>query len=81
MQENSKKDDKKEVIKKIKELFHSRDEFFAHLDSKVSNIPNTDILDFKDNDELKEIYAKFYSYDYAIRKLLPYVYKAYDIKI
>ncbi|WP_311337226.1 CmeU family protein [Campylobacter ureolyticus] len=75
------KEEKKEVVKKLRELFSSRDEFFSYLDSKVSKIPNTDVLDFRDDKELKEIYAKFYSYDYSIRKLLPYLYKAYEIKI
>ncbi|MCZ6102849.1 MAG: CmeU family protein [Campylobacter ureolyticus] len=74
------KEEKKEVVKKLRELFSSRDEFFSYLDSKVSKVPNTDVLDFGDK-ELKEIYAKFYSYDYSIRKLLPYLYKAYEIKI
>lgn len=75
------KEEKKEVVKKLMELFSSRDEFFNYLDSKVSKVPNTDVLDFGDNEELKEIYAKFYSYDYSIRKLLPYLYKVYEIKI
>ena len=75
------KEEKKEVVKKLRELFSSRDEFFSYLDSKAPKVPNTDILDFGDNKELKEIYAKFYSYDYSIRKLLPYLYKAYEIKI
>ena len=75
------KEEKKEVVKKLRELFNSRDEFFNYLDSKVSKVPNTDVLDFGDNKELKEIYAKFYSYDYSIRKLLPYLYKTYEIKI
>ena len=75
------KEEKKEVVKKLRELFSSRDEFFNYLDSKASKIPNTDVLDFGDNKELKEIYAKFYSYDYSIRKLLPYLYKVYEIKI
>ena len=52
------KEEKKEVVKKLRELFSSRDEFFNYLDFKASKIPNTDVLDFGDDKELKEIYAK-----------------------
>ncbi|NLK66038.1 MAG: hypothetical protein GX282_00960 [Campylobacteraceae bacterium] len=74
--------DKEIIEEQLKKFGESREEFFKLLDSLVPRLTNTDVFDFENCEDknLKEIYAKFYSYDYAIRRILPFVYKAYDIK-
>lgn len=75
--------DKKEILEvQIRELLKARGEFFDFLDAKIPRKNGTDVFDFKqcEDDNLKAVYAKFYSYDYAIRRLLPYVYEAYGVK-
>ncbi|EKJ1255307.1 hypothetical protein ACLZ7R_001901, partial [Campylobacter jejuni] len=39
------------------------------------------VFDFKNAKNLnpEEVYKQFYHFDYAIRKLLPAIYKAYEI--
>ncbi len=49
-------------------------------DKEIPKFKNTDVFDFSNQDDLKEIYTHFYKFDYAIRKLLPSIYKAYDIE-
>jgi chain length determinant protein len=73
--------EKQEVEKNIKELLAARAEFFKFLDERVPKIADTDVFDFERAGEasLKEIYAKFYGYDYAARKLLPYLYRIYGL--
>ncbi|MDL0088477.1 CmeU family protein [Campylobacter gastrosuis] len=70
------------VDEKLKEIFKARDEFFKLLDQNVPKINGTEVFDFKNakSVDLKDVYAKFYAYDYSVRKLLPDVYKAFDIK-
>lgn len=72
----------KYISEKIETLLKARAEFFELLDSLVPKIKNTDVFDFDacEDKNLKEIYAKFYSYDYAIRKILPDVYKKFGVK-
>ena len=74
--------EKKEIVKnQIEEILKARSEFFAELDRQVPKIAGTDVFDFtavKEAD-LKTLYAKFYAFDYNVRKLLPDVYKAYDV--
>ena len=72
--------DKEKVEQNIKELLEARAKFFEFLDERVPKVEGTDVFDFAAHPELKEAYAKFYGYDYAIRKLLPYLYKAYEVK-
>ena len=82
MQENSEASAQKELVEKnIKELLGARAEFFKFLDERVPKIADTDVFDFEraDTTSLKEVYAKFYGYDYAARKLLPYLYRAYGV--
>ncbi|CAD7287300.1 hypothetical protein LMG7974_00227 [Campylobacter majalis] len=71
-----------EIKEKIDNAFASRDEFFALLDSLVPKKNGTDVFDFEAAKpvNLKQVYEKFYAYDYNMRKLMPYLYKAYDIK-
>ena len=73
--------EKQEVEKNIKERLAARAEFFKFLDERVPKIAGTDVFDFERAGaaSLKEIYAKFYGYDYAARKLLPYLYRAYGL--
>ena len=82
MQENSETSEQKELVEKnIKELLNARAEFFKFLDERVPKIAGTDVFDFERAGaaSLKEVYAKFYGYDYAARKLLPYLYRAYGV--
>ena len=73
--------EKQEVEKNIKELLAARAEFFKFLDERVPKIAGTDVFDFERAGaaSLKEVYAKFYGYDYAARKLLPYLYRPYGL--
>ena len=70
------------VKEKIEKILAARSEFFALLDERVPKVGATDVFDFSKAQEanLKEIYAKFYAYDYAVRKLLPDVYDAFGVK-
>lgn len=73
---------KDEIRSKIEKILAARGDFFALLDERVPKKNGTDVFDFDAAKEanLKEIYAKFYAYDYVVRKLLPDVYAAYDVK-
>ena len=74
--------EKKEIVKnQIEEILKARGEFFAELDRQVPKVAGTDVFDFAAVREadLKALYAKFYSYDYSIRKLLPNVYEAFGV--
>lgn len=69
------------VEEKLKAIFEARDEFFKFLDQNIPKKNGTDIFDFENAKQanLKDVYAKFYTYDYSVRKLLPDVYKAFKI--
>lgn len=71
-----------EFIKtQIQSMLKAREEFFKVLDENVPKKGNTDVFDFdgaKDK-SLKDLYRKFYDYDYAIRKLLPKVYEKFGV--
>lgn len=62
-------------------LFKQRTMFYAFFDEHIAKIPNSDVFDFDKapNLQAKEVYKQFYHFDYAIRKLLPAIYKAYEI--
>ncbi|EPV6929878.1 CmeU family protein, partial [Campylobacter upsaliensis] len=47
----------------------------------LSKKENIDAFDFSKKNELnaEEIYKRFYHFDYAMRKLLPPLFKAYEI--
>ena len=75
--------EKSEIVKaQIEEILKARGEFFAELDRQVPKVAGTDVFDFAAVEEadLKALYAKFYAYDYNIRKLLPNVYEAFGVK-
>lgn len=82
MQNTDVTEEEKEFIKsQIEELLKARDGFFEVLDANVPKKGNTNVFNFdacKDK-SLKELYAKFYSYDYSIRKILPYIYKRFGV--
>jgi chain length determinant protein len=70
------------VVKaQIEEILKARSEFFAELDRQVPKVAGTDVFDFTavKQSDLKALYAKFYAYDYNIRKLLPNVYEAFGV--
>lgn len=71
---------KEKVIANLNELFAARAEFYAYFDENVKKIGSTEVFDFDSADaKFKDFYTHFYKFDYAIRKLLPSLYKAYEI--
>lgn len=78
---------KEKIINDLNALFKARAEFYSFFDAHIPKIAHTDVFDFDklkvlntDNlAHLERIYTLFYHYDYAIRKLLPKLYKAYEI--
>lgn len=72
---------KETILKNLNELFVSRAKFYAFFDENIAKIKG-DIFDFENAEALnvKKVYERFYHFDYAIRKLLPSVYSAYEIK-
>lgn len=74
--------EKEIVAKHIQDIIQARKDFFDELDKIVPKIGSTDVFDFDscEDKNLKQIYAKFYPYDYAIRKLLPLVYDKFGVK-
>lgn len=73
--------ERENIEKKLNDIFKARDEFFALLDDNIPKKAGTDVFDFKNakNVDIKDVYTKFYAFDYSVRKLLPDVYKAYDV--
>ena len=73
----------KEIVKaKLEAIFQARDEFLAELDRQIPKKNGTDVFDFENaTPNLKAVYAKFYAYDYSIRKLFPDVYEAFGVKL
>ena len=74
--------DKQRVIENLNALFEARAKFYEFFDNKIPKISNTDVFDFKKAEkvDLKEVYEHFHLFDYKIRKLLPSLYKAYELK-
>lgn len=64
---------KENLRQNLDEVFKNRDEFFAMLDRYIPKKPNSNIFDFDkvEDKSLKEVYEKFYAYDYSVRKLMP----------
>ncbi|EAB5510255.1 chain-length determining protein [Campylobacter jejuni CVM 41936] len=73
--------DKAKIVQNLNALFKQRAEFYSYFDENVAKINNTEVFDFKNAKNLnpEEVYKQFYHFDYAIRKLLPAIYKAYEI--
>lgn len=73
--------DKTKIAQNLNALFKQRAEFYAYFDENIAKIGNTEVFDFKNAKDLKaeEVYKQFYHLDYAMRKLLPAIYKAYEI--
>ncbi|TKX31298.1 CmeU family protein [Campylobacter estrildidarum] len=73
--------EKSEIVGNLNALFQKRSEFYSFFDKNIKKIHNTEVFDFKNAKDLnaEEVYKLFYHYDYAIRKILPAVYKAYEI--
>ena len=74
-------DDKELVKKQIEEFLAARGRFFDVLDANVPKQGNSTAFDFDACKEpsLKALYTEFYAYDYAVRKMLPYIYKKFDL--
>ncbi len=72
--------DKTKVAQNLNALFKQRAEFYSYFDKNIAKIGNTEVFDFKNAKDLnsEEVYKQFYHFDYAIRKLLPAIYKAYE---
>ncbi|EAH7999826.1 hypothetical protein EQJ11_03205 [Campylobacter jejuni] len=73
--------DKAKIVQNLNALFKQRAEFYSYFDENIAKINNTEVFDFKNAKNLnpEEVYKQFYHFDYAIRKLLPTIYKAYEI--
>ncbi|EAI2893448.1 hypothetical protein OUP81_000366 [Campylobacter upsaliensis] len=73
--------EKEQIIANLKDFFAKREEFFQYFDANLSKKENIDAFDFSKKNELnaEEIYKHFYHFDYAMRKLLPPLFKAYEI--
>ncbi|EOH4181088.1 CmeU family protein [Campylobacter jejuni] len=73
--------DKAKIVQNLNALFKQRAEFDSYFDENIAKINNTEVFDFKNAKNLnpEEVYKQFYHFDYAIRKLLPAIYKAYEI--
>ncbi|EHN6901795.1 hypothetical protein KJK83_000419 [Campylobacter jejuni] len=73
--------DKAKIVQNLNALFKQRAEFYSYFDENIAKINNTEVFDFKNAKNLnpEEVYKQFYHFDYAIRKLLPAIYKAYEI--
>ncbi|EOV0671703.1 CmeU family protein [Campylobacter jejuni] len=73
--------DKAKIVQNLNALFKQRAEFYSYFDENIAKINNTEVFDFKNDKNLnpEEVYKQFYHFDYAIRKLLPAIYKAYEI--
>lgn len=73
--------DKAKIVQNLNTLFKQRAEFYSYFDKNIAKINNTEVFDFKNAKNLnpEEVYKQFYHFDYAIRKLLPTIYKAYEI--
>lgn len=69
-----------EVEQILQNLIDKRAEFYKFLDENIEKIPNCDAYDFKDNEKMKKLYEKFFAFDYRVRKILPFIYKAYGVK-
>ncbi|EKC9552499.1 hypothetical protein OQK15_000990 [Campylobacter jejuni] len=73
--------DKAKIVQNLNALFKQRAEFYSYFDENIAKINNTEVFDFKNAKNLnpEEVYKQFYHFDYAIRKLLPAIYKDYEI--
>lgn len=69
-----------EVEQILQNLIDKRAEFYKFLDENIEKIPNCDAYDFKDDEKIKKLYEKFFAFDYKVRKILPFIYKAYGVK-
>lgn len=72
---------KEKIINELNALFKARSEFYAFFDAQIPKIAKSEVFDFAKAKEanLEQVYQRFYHYDYAIRRLLPSLYKAYEI--
>lgn len=70
-----------EVEQILQNLIDKRVEFYKFLDENIEKIPNCDAYDFKDDEKMKKLYDKFFAFDYRVRKILPFIYKAYGVKL
>ena len=73
--------DKTKVVENLNALFKQRAEFYSYFDKNISKVGNTEVFDFSNAKDLnaEEVYKQFYHLDYAMRKLLPAIYKAYEV--
>ncbi|EDP5940886.1 hypothetical protein FVY45_05855 [Campylobacter jejuni] len=72
---------KAKIVQNLNALFKQRAEFYFYFDENIAKINDTEVFDFKNAKNLnpEEVYKQFYHFDYAIRKLLPAIYKVYEI--
>ncbi len=70
-----------EVEQILQNLIDKRAEFYKFLDENIEKIPNCDAYDFKDDEKMKKLYEKFFAFDFKVSKILPFIYKAYGVKL
>lgn len=72
---------KDKIVDDLNALFKARTEFYAFFDAHIPKVEQTAVFDFAKAKQInaQQVYERFYHYDYAIRKLLPSLYKAYKI--
>lgn len=73
--------DKTKITQNLNELFRQRAKFYEFFDANIEKMANSDVFNFQKAKDLnaKEVYEHFYHLDYAMRKLLPLIFKAYEI--
>lgn len=73
--------EKEKIIENLNALFKERAEFYTFFDKNLTKLGKSEAFDFEKTQSLnsKEVYERFYHFDYAMRKLLPSIFKAYEI--
>lgn len=68
---------KKIVQNQLKEFYKAREEIYELFDSVIPKKEGLDIYDFDkcDSEIIKELYKKFYAFDYQARKFQPILHR------
>lgn len=71
---------KTEVQNQLNKFYEAREDLYNLFDSVIPKKEGLDIYDFDkcDSEIVKELYKKFYSYDYEARKFQPILRKYYE---
>lgn len=74
---------KEKIVENLNVFFTQRVKIYEFFDINIPKLANTELYDFSklENKELEAMYKLFHHYDYAVRKLLPSLYGAYEIDV